>query len=292
MKKITSIFVMCLLSSIYTMAQVTPSPSPSASFTQMVGLTKISVDYSRPGVKGREIFGKLIPYGKVWRTGANGSTKFEISTDIMVEGQKLGAGKYAIMSFPEVGEWTIAFSKNLGVNEGNYKVEEDALRVKVKTQEHSMTESFTISTSDIKPDAATMNIYWEKVKVALNIGVETDKNVEAAVAKQQNDAAGALQSGADYLASKNPEKAMELVNKSIALKETFRNSWVKSQLLDKMGKPAEALELAQKAQTLGATDGSYQFFKDAIEKGITDLKAKVPAIVPAVQEVIKKKKKS
>jgi tetratricopeptide (TPR) repeat protein len=291
MKKIKSVFVMCLLSSIYTMAQVTPSPSPNASFTQMVGLTKISVEYSRPGVKGREIFGKLIPYGKVWRTGANQSTKFETSTDVMVEGQKLAAGKYSVMSFPETGEWTIVFSKNLGVQEATYKEADDALRVKVKTQEHGMTESFTISTSDIKADAATLNIYWEKVKVALSLGVETDKNVEAAIAKQQNDAASALQSGADYLSTKNPEKALELINKSMALKETFRNSWTKAQIMDKMGKPAEALELAQKAQTLGANDPVYQFFKDGIEKGITDMKAKIPAIVPAVQDAIKGKKK-
>ena len=110
MKKNIAFILSCFLStSIF--AQLTPAPSPGASVSQVVGVTKISIDYSRPSLKGREIFGKLIPFDKVYRTGANSSTKIETTGDIMVQGQLLKAGKYAIMSIPNQTNWTVIFSK-------------------------------------------------------------------------------------------------------------------------------------------------------------------------------------
>jgi hypothetical protein len=293
MKKTTLFILSVLLSATYGFSQVTPAPSPSATATQVVGVTKISLDYSRPALRGREIFGKLIPFGKVYRTGANSSTKFENSSDITIEGQPLAAGKYAIMSIPEAGEWTVIFSKNLGVNEGNYKESDDALRVKVKTSEVAMTESFTIDFTDLKDDSGKMNIYWEKTKVSLNIGVNVEKAIETAITQQSNQTSGTFQQAADYMVQKGMDlnKALGLIDKSISLRETFRNNWIKSQILGKLGKNSDALAFALKAQSLGGSDPSYQFFKDGIEKGITEIKGKLPVEVPAAVPAVPAKKK-
>ncbi|UTA69965.1 DUF2911 domain-containing protein [Emticicia sp. 21SJ11W-3] len=293
MKKITTFITSCLLSATYTFAQVAPAPSPAATVSQVVGTTKISVDYSRPALKGREIFGKLIPFDKVYRTGANAATKIETSADITVQGNILKAGKYAIMSIPNANSWTVIFSKDLNVTEQNYSQSNDVLRVTATPKAVPAVESFTIDFSDVKDDAANLNISWEKTKVTLAIGVDNVKAMEAAIAIKSNDAAAAFQQAAEYMFQKGLDlnSALSMVDKSLALKENFRNNWVKAQILDKQGKPAEALVFALKAQTLGNGDGVYPFFKDSIEKGISEIKAKIPA-VPEPATNTKKKKKS
>jgi hypothetical protein len=292
MKKITSIIVSCLLSATYTFAQVAPAPSPAASVSQVVGTVKISVDYSRPMLRGREIFGKLIPFDKVYRTGANAATKIETSGDITVQGKTLKAGKYAIMSIPTANNWTVIFSKDLNVSEQSYSQSNDILRVSAPSQAVPTVESFTIDFSDVKDDAATLNISWEKTKVSLAIGVDNVTAMENALAQKNNDASSAFQQAAEYMLAKGMDlnKALTLVDKSLALRENFRNNWIKAQILDKLGKPSEALGFALKAQTLGDGDGVYPFFKDGIEKGIADMKAKIPTAAPAVTTPAKKKK--
>ncbi|MBA4849872.1 DUF2911 domain-containing protein [Emticicia sp. BO119] len=294
MKKITCLIVSCLLSATYAFAQVAPAPSPAASVSQVVGTTKISVDYSRPMLRGREIFGKLIPFDKVYRTGANASTKFETSGDITIQGKTLKAGKYAIMSIPNATNWTVIFSKDLNVTEQSYSQSSDVLRVTAPNQTVPTVESFTIDFSDVKDDAATLNISWEKTKVSLAIGVDNVTAMETALVQKNNDAAGAFQQAAEYMLNKGMDlsKALTLVDKSLTLRENFRNNWIKAQILDKLGKPSEALGFALKAQTLGDGDGVYPFFKDSIEKGITDLKAKIPTEAPSVTTPVKKKKKA
>ncbi|RFS13859.1 DUF2911 domain-containing protein [Emticicia sp. C21] len=293
MKKIACLIVSCLLSATYAFAQVAPAPSPGATISQVVGTTKISIDYSRPMLRGREIFGKLIPFDKVYRTGANASTKIETSSDITVQGKTLKAGKYAIMSIPTATNWTVIFSKDLNVNEQSYSQSNDVLRVTAPAQTVPTVESFTIDFSDVKDDAATLNISWEKTKISLAIGVDNVAAMESALTQKNNDAAGAFQQAAEYMLSKGMDlnKALTLVDKSLALRENFRNNWVKAQILDKLGRPSEALGFALKAQTLGDGDGVYPFFKDGIEKGITDLKSKIPVETPAATTPAKSKKK-
>lgn len=282
------------MSATYTFAQVAPAPSPAATLTQVVGVTKISIDYSRPSLRGREIFGKLIPFDKVYRTGANAATKIETSGDITVQGKPLKAGKYAIMSIPGQSSWTVIFSKDLNVSEQSYSQSNDVLRVTAPAQTVPTVESFTIDFSDVKDDAATLNISWEKMRVSLAIGVDNISAIETALTQKNNDASSAYQQAAEYMLSKglDPAKALTLVDKSLALRENFRNNWIKAQLLEKLGRPSEALGFALKAQTLGDGDAVYPFFKDSIEKGITSLKAKIPATAPAVTTPASKKKKS
>lgn len=290
MKKL---FILSLLAmvSTWSVAQLrTPQPSPAASFTQTVGVTDVTVKYSRPAMRGREIFGKLIPYDKVWRTGANAATSIELSTDVMVEGQKLPAGKYAIMTIPSANQWTVIFSKNLGVSEQNYKQEEDAIRVNVKPTETSLTQSFSIWMDDISDSTANLNIAWEKTRVPIKIMTETTQMVEMAIDKSAEASSNNMLAGANFLLGKgmNLQKALTLINQAVGLKETFRNIWTKAQILAKLGNFAEAAPLAKKALELGqsSNDPAFGFFKDAIQKGAEEYLSKVP--MPAV---LPKKKK-
>jgi hypothetical protein len=127
----------------------TPQPSPNASFKQTFGLGEISVNYSRPQAKGRVIFGDLVPFDKLWRTGANASTKVSFTDDVTIEGNKLPAGEYALYTIPGKMEWTLIFHKNIKLwglgDPGEYKEENDALRIKVKPQMSSLVENLTIS---------------------------------------------------------------------------------------------------------------------------------------------------
>jgi Protein of unknown function (DUF2911) len=283
-----------LCAGAWSFAQIrTPQPSPGATVMQTVGVTDITVKYSRPGMKGREVFGKLIPFDKVWRTGANQATTIETSTDMTVEGQKLAAGKYAIMSIPNTSEWTVIFSKNLTVSEQNYKEADDVLRVKVAPSAMAMPmQSFGFGFNDLTDSTATMYFAWETSRVNLKLGVATTAAVESAIDKAAEQSANNMNAGANYLLSKgmNMQKALGMINQATSYKETFRNVWTKAQILSKLGNFAEAAPLAQKALELGqaSNDPSFGFVKDAITKGLDEYKSKIPAIIPAI---LPKKKK-
>ena len=274
------------------------SPSPGATVMQTIGVTDVTVKYSRPSLKGRTPFtGEFVSYGKVWRTGANGATAFTTSTDMTVNGQNLAAGTYAIMSIPAADAWTLIFNKNMTVTEQNYKQDEDVLRVQLtpsKTAEKA--ENFTIAINNVTDSTATMDIMWADVKASANLGVNTNAitmaGVDKAVMEKPDDAA-TLMAAASYNVSKgrNLEQSLSYVDKAIAMKENFRNLWVKAQILGKMGKVADAIPIAQKALAIGETSGdaAFPFFKDAIAKGVADMQAKIPVAAPIMKGKGKKK---
>ncbi len=292
-----NVVALCLVAQLATAQIRNAQPSPGASVMQTIGVTDITVKYSRPGVKNRNVWdtaSTVAPYGKLWRTGANGATSFMTSTDIMVEGQKLPVGTYSIFSIPMAGEWTLIFNKNVTANTNQYKQEEDVFRVKIKAANTTEpTENFTIGFTDLTDSTANLNFMWANVKASAKLAVETDKNtsmlISKAVADKPEDAA-VLQAAASYNLSKgrNLPQALAWTDKSIGLKETFRNVWLKSQILAKMGNTAEALPLAQKALAMGqaSNDESFPFFKDAIAKDITSY----TALMPKTPEKGKKKK--
>lgn len=268
-----------------------PSPSPGATVMQTVGVTDLTVKYSRPSLKGRSPFtDAFVPMGKIWRTGANQATAFTTSTDLMVNGQTLPAGSYAVLTMPAQDNWTLIFSKDLSVTEQSYKPETDALRVPMQAMSSQPNvETFTIEFGDLTDSTASLNFMWAGVKAKANLAVNTSANasanVDKAVAEKPDDAA-VLQAAASYNLSRgrNLDQAMTWIDKSVAAGENFRNLYVKAQLLGKMGKFAEALPVAQKALSVGqsSNDGVFPFFKDAIEKSISEYAAKVPAM-PAVK---------
>jgi Protein of unknown function (DUF2911) len=279
-----------LLSIVATAQLRLPSPSPAATVMQTIGTTDVTIKYSRPSAKGREIFGKLLPFDKVWRTGANGATQFTSSSDIMVEGQKLAAGTYSIFSIPMSGHFEVIFNKDAGASEQSYSKEKDALRVHVMTMPIPMKQSFGIDIEDITDSTATLNFAWEKTLIPVKLEVDVNGAVTAQIDKATADNSSTMMNAANYLLGKgkNLDQALKLADLAIGSKESFRNVWVKAQILSKLGKFAEALPFAQKALSLGGSDtsGSFGFFKDGIEKGIAEITSKIPA-VPAV---LKKKK--
>ena len=287
-----------LVTQLATAQMRTPSPSPGATVMQTIGVTDVTVKYSRPSLKGRTPFtGEFVPAGKVWRTGANTATAFTTTTDLMVNGKMLAAGSYAVLSIPAATEWALIFSKNMSVNEQNYKQDDDVLRVMLtpaKTAEK--TETFTIGFNNVTDSTAMMDIMWADAKASANLMVNTSANAAASVDKavaEKPDDVNTLTAAANYNLAKgrNLEQSLSYVDKAIAAKETYRNLWLKSQILAKMGKFADALPLAQKALTMGETSGdaSFPFFKDAIGKGVTDFQSKLPVAVPALKGKGKKK---
>ncbi|GAB3794452.1 DUF2911 domain-containing protein [Spirosoma humi] len=254
---------------------------------QTVGTTDLTVTYSRPSLKGRDPFvGSFVPAGKIWRTGANGATIFTTTTDLMVNGKTLPAGSYSILSIPGADAFTLIFNKDKAVTEASYKQADDVLRVDLTPKENNeKIETFTIGFSDLTDSTAKMNFMWANSKASADLRVDVNANsaanVDKAVAEKPEDAA-VLQAAASYNLSKgrNLEQALTWIDKSIALKETYRNLYIKSQILGKMGKYTEAVPLAQKALSMGqsSNDSAFPFFKEGIEKSITEYTAKIPAM--------------
>lgn len=174
MKKLVLLFVLGLVTIGLQAQDKKVVPSPPATITQQVGATDITIDYSRPGAKGRAIFGDdgLVPYGKLWRTGANAATEITFSTDVTIEGKAVKAGTYAIVSNPGMSEWTINFYTPRDGYWSVYKDKDPATSVKVMSKTSGeKTETFTISIGDIKDDSATIFMSWENTVVPVKIGV-------------------------------------------------------------------------------------------------------------------------
>ncbi len=267
MKKLNVLFLalvlFCMVS--FAQAQITPpAPSPAASVTQVVGLTNVSVNYSRPSAKGRAIFGSLLKYDQVWRTGANQATKINIADDVTIGGSKLAKGEYAIMSIPSQGEWTIIFSKNLGVNEGNYKMEEDVLRVKAKpTMTTNKVESFTIAFTDLGMNTANLEFSWENTSVKVKIEADVDAKVEKQIADFSNpnkDANGFYQAASYYFNNgKDLNKAYDWIVKSTSMQPQYWTMYLKAQIEMKLKKYKEAIASAEKSAEMAKAGNNMQY---------------------------------
>lgn len=247
----------------------TPQPSPVSSFKQEFGLGEVSVSYSRPAAKGRVIFGDLVPFDKMWRTGANASTKITFTDDVTIEGNKLAAGEYALYTIPGKAEWTVIFYKNLNLwglgNPGDYKESEEALRVKVKPLATAYsTENFTISMSDIAATTANLNLEWEKTKVSVKIATDIDAKVQASIEKTLNPKpnANAYFSAASYYYEndKDLNKALEWVNVAISQRaEAFWMVHLKAKILKKMNNSAAAIEAANLSKEIANKAGNADY---------------------------------
>jgi len=236
----------------------TPLPSPNASVTQTIGVTKAEVVYSRPSVKGRTIWGDLVPYDKVWRTGANAVTKISFDTDVTVEGQKLAAGAYGLFTIPGKAEWTVIFNKQSTGSPADYAADKDVLRVKVKPAALAEPkEFFTISFPAAASSGATLQIAWEKLKLSLAIGVDTNaafllKAKEAVANAKVDDWRTSLTAARGLYDMKySPEDAAKFLERSISTKETFGNLSLKANVLAGQGDKKGAIAAAEKAIAAG-----------------------------------------
>ncbi|PSL28567.1 DUF2911 domain-containing protein [Dyadobacter jiangsuensis] len=301
MKKYLLSMSLAALLATSAMAQRVPAPSPAATVMQTVGVTDFTVKYSRPFLKGRKVFADgsaLAPYDQIWRTGANMATVFEASTEFTFGGKKVPAGKYALFSIPNGAAWTVILNKDY--NQGGsdtYKESEDVARTMVVPTSSEFNEAFKIEIEPVTDSTAFLNLSWSSVNIPVPLAVNTESltmtALNKAVAEKPEDVA-TLQSTAAYMLSKGKDLqvALSLADKAIGLKESFGALWTKAQILNKLGKTAEAIPVAQRALTVGAAapDGAYNFYKPQVEKAIAEMQAKAAPVKEAVSTVKKKKK--
>lgn len=249
-----------------------PAPSPKAMVMQTAGLTEITIDYSSPGVKGRTIWGDVVPYGELWRTGANASTKITFSRNVKIADKDVPAGTYSIFIIPNKDSWTFILNKNAKASTSEYKKEEDLLRMDVKPQTIPSKERMAFSITDFDNEKATINLEWATSRISIPVKLNTNAQAVASIESAVSNSWRPLAYSARYFLDNNMEldKAAELINTSISLNENWFNVWIKAQLLNKQGKKAEALEQAKKAKELGDKAGSGFFYKSQVEKAIQD----------------------
>jgi hypothetical protein len=251
-------------------AQVrTPAASSAGSVSATVGLTDIKVDYFRPRAKGRKIFGEgtpVVPYGSVWRTGANSGTKITFSDTVKVEGITVPAGQYLVLTWPGATEWTIALNKdvNLGGNTGGYDAAKDAAKFKVKPEKLTeKVETFTINIGDISDDnkSAKVQLAWENTSVKFGVAVDYDKKVMAAINQYTSvDPNTYFQSAVYYLENgKDLNKALEWVNKAADGMNSpfyvlYQKARIQKALNDKKGALATANASLEKSKAAESRD--------------------------------------
>jgi Protein of unknown function (DUF2911) len=303
---LSALFVLCACVSVAAQVR-TPRPSQKASVMQTIGVTDVTITYHRPGVKGRTIWGEptadqkakvsgqatldnqnerpkdavIVPWGHIWRTGANDATTFEVSDEVLVNGQKLAAGTYSLHTIPTKDEWTIVFNGTANQwGSFNYDPAKDTLRIKAKPA--SLTENqewlqFTID--PINDNSARVNIRWEKLTVPFTVevpdvnAVTISKARSAVNAAKPDDWRTAFQAANYALQNKvaaDDEEAMGWLERSIKVKETFQNLSLKARALYKLGKKEEAIAVAEQAVQRGKTDKANT---TNFEKELADMKA-------------------
>lgn len=254
----------------------TPQPSPKATLTQRVGLTDVSISYSRPGVKGRTIWGDLVPYDKPWRTGANQATTITFSDDVTVQGQKLAAGTYSIVSIPGKDEWTVIFNTDTKLwFETEYDAAKDVLRVKAKPEAAPMLESLRIDFPTVSATEAVLAIEWEKLRVPVTIGVDVDGKLKKSLASAEASAWQSPLMAARYYfeQKKDRAEAWKWLDKSIASSRNWANVSRKARFLAEEGKTAEAVKAGEEALALAKADPAKPNTA-AFEKTLGEWKAK------------------
>ncbi|UFH45514.1 DUF2911 domain-containing protein [Flavobacterium galactosidilyticum] len=253
MKKII-IALAIILANFSIEAQVkTPQSSPKATIQQSVGLTDVEIEYSRPSARGRAVFGNLIPFGKVWRTGANENTTISFSDDVVIDGKTLKKGKYSLYTVPKIESWEIIFYKTTD-NWGNpeeWKEENVALRATVKPETlNKSVDTFTIGISGLDNNFAFLEISWENSYVALKFEVPTQKKATANIERALSGPASAdYFAAAQFLFQSNGDnvKALEYINKSLELAKDkpFWYNRLKSLIQAKLGDKKGAIESAK-----------------------------------------------
>jgi hypothetical protein len=277
-----------------------PRPSQKASVMQTIGVTDLTITYSRPGVKGRRIWGEpwgenakgeatlddqnlrpktapIVPWGHVWRAGANEATTFVVTDDVLINGQKLPAGSYSLHAIPTKAEWTIVFNGTANQwGSFNYDPKKDTLRVKVKPQwVKENQEWLQYSIPSVTPNSATVLIRWEKVAVPFTVEVPNVEavwraKVDAAIAADPNDWRIPLNVGGAYAGDDRWDDAIAWADKSIKVKETFQNLRAKANWLYSAGRKQEAFAIAEQAIARGKADKQDT---TAFEKRLADMKA-------------------
>jgi Protein of unknown function (DUF2911) len=272
MKK--ALFILSIvLTAAFTNAQTltTPQPSPTQTIKQNFGVGSIELSYSRPAKKDRKIMGDLVPFGKVWRTGANAATTLTFSDDVTIGGKEVKAGKYGLLTIPDAGKWTIIISKDATVNQpANYKEENDVVRVMANTVAlPTAVENFTINFADITGSSCNVQLMWENTSVQFAITTGTDAKVMGQIDNLMNkDNKPYFNAAAYYYDNgKDLKQALSWVNKALETnKEAFWMYLLKARILKKTGDVA-----GSKAAATLCKDFATKAKNDDYVKMATDL---------------------
>lgn len=284
MKTIKSFFLaaLAILLVAESHAQIAmPAPSPTATLEQKIGLTDFTVVYSRPSMKGRAIFGELVPFGEVWRTGANEPTKLTFGDAVTIAGNDLPAGTYALYTIPNANEWTIIISKNTELwGSMGYSADDDAFRFTVPVQQVSpAVETFTIDIANMNMSTAHLRLSWENTLVEIPIVAEVDSKVMAQIKEQvidgKSENPGILFQAGSFLYEKGEDlgQALEWVSKSA---ETQAQYWVlhlKAKIQYELNQDEAAIATAQKSMAL-AKEANNPDYVRLNEKLIAEIKSK------------------
>jgi len=264
-------FILIFLCSTVLAAQIeTPEASPFSKVEQDVGFTKITVSYSRPGAKGRKIFGSLVPYGRIWRVGANESTKFTVDSDVSVLGNYLPRGTYALYAFPYEEYWEVVFHKNIehwGDGRKEYNPAEDAFRIRINPLKiPNYQENFLITFDEIDHNAINMLWIWEHTLIKIPIAVDTDSKMMEEIAKgiKENPTAQTYYEAARYLQEQGKlySRALLYLNKAIEIGgDTYYFYRVKSLVEAALEDYRSAINSAQKSLQLAQKEDKDEFVR-------------------------------
>lgn len=275
MRKTAFIFPLVLILTVISFAQDfrTPRPSPDATVSQYVGVTNITIDYSSPAVKDRKIWGELVPFGEVWRTGANEATTITFSDAVSISGNELVAGTYGIHTIPNANEWEIIFSKDVPVDgSSTLDPKKEALRIKVKPEEHHFMERMTFLLTDATDNSVTVNLLWEKLKVAFKVDV---KSQDLTLQKARDTFKwNQLMAAATYSLEQNTnlEEGFKWIQASSLINENYWNTRILAQYYHKMNKKTEAISTMEKAIELGGKMPNAPFDFDRMKQMLADWK--------------------
>src|SRR5579864_5048661 len=231
-----------------------PRASQHARISQRIGITDITINYHRPLANGRQIWGKVVPYGQVWRAGANENTTITFTDPVTVEGQALDKGTYGLHMIPGENQWTVIFSKDSkDWGAFTYKQEDDALRVNVKAQAAEAHDALAYDFDDLKADSAVVTMRWDKVAVPFKVAIKVNDLVTASIHRQLHGLNQYYWEGWDdaagyFLANKiNLEEALKYEDQSIQSEERYDNLLSKSRILEAMGRKEDAAVFRKKA---------------------------------------------
>ncbi len=252
-----------------------PRPSPAAKVSQVIGLTEIAVEYSSPAVKGRKIWGTLVPYEQMWRTGANQATKVSFSRDVVLGGQPVPAGSYALFTIPGKSTWTVILNKQADQSgtARDYKPALDLVRFQIQPKPSPFRERMTFLFADFSDDKGTLDLEWEKLRLPIPIKVNTaaqalaniDKSIDGAWRIYANAARYLFENQRDYTTS------LKYIDQSLALHADWFNLWIKATILAARGQRDDAIALGERAYALGQKADVF-FLEPEIKKTLAEWK--------------------
>ncbi|MEM1025968.1 MAG: DUF2911 domain-containing protein [Myxococcota bacterium] len=267
--------IACILSLSVLAQPELPQPSPAASVSQTVGLTTVSVDYSSPAKRGRVVWGELVPYGELWRTGANRATTLAVDKDVSIEGQTVPAGTYALYTIPDEDAWTVIVNRNAGAGGTNgYTEEKDVARFVVEPSEGPALERMRFVFTDTDASKSSLHLEWDGLRISMRIAADTEAHVEANIASAVASAWRPHVISARYLLENDGDlqRALELAESSIGIKEGWFNRWIQARVLHGLGKDRDARKQTKRALALGDDSGAFNFYSRQMKQALTDWK--------------------